>query len=193
MTTPKEVFVGIDVAKRRHAVAIADAGRDGEIRYMGEFDASPESMTRLIKKLAAKHDKLHFCYEAGPTGYTLYRQIVALGHDCIVVAPSLIPRRPGDRVKTNRRDAQSLARLLRAGELTAVWVPDETHEAIRDLVRTRPWRWRMSGASASTLHHSCFDMGIATTARQAGAASTSAGLTSKASLIPRSGWRFRRC
>jgi transposase len=104
---------------------------------MGEFDASPESMTRLIRKLAAKHDKLHFCYEAGPTGYGLYRQIVALGHECIVVAPSLIPRRSGERVKTNRRDAQSLARLLRAGELTAVWVPDETHEAVRDLVRTR--------------------------------------------------------
>jgi transposase len=137
MTTPKEVFVGIDVAKLRNAVAIADAGRNGEIRYMGEFDASPESMTRLIRKLAAKHDKLHFCYEAGPTGYGLYRQIVALGHECIVVAPSLIPRRSGDRIKTNRRDAQSLARLLRAGELTAVWVPDETHEAVRDLVRTR--------------------------------------------------------
>jgi transposase len=136
-TTPKEVFVGIDVAKLRNAVAIADAGRNGEIRYMGEFDASPESMTRLIRKLAAKHDKLHFCYEAGPTGYGLYRQIVALGHECIVVAPSLIPRRSGDRIKTNRRDAQSLARLLRAGELTAVWVPDETHEAVRDLVRTR--------------------------------------------------------
>jgi transposase len=80
---------------------------------------------------------LHFCYEAGPTGYGLYRQILALGHVCTVVAPSLIPRRPGDRVKTNRRDAQTLARLLRAGELTAVWVPDETHEAVRDLVRTR--------------------------------------------------------
>jgi transposase len=137
MTVPKEVFVGIDVAKLRNAVAIANAGRDGELRYMGEFDASPESMTRLIRKLAAKHDKLHFCYEAGPTGYGLYRQIVALGHECIVVAPSLIPRRSGERVKTNRRDAQSLARLLRAGELTAVWVPDETHEAVRDLVRTR--------------------------------------------------------
>jgi transposase len=137
MTAPKEVFVGIDVAKLRNAVAIADAGRDGEIRYMGEFDASPESMTRLIRKLAAKHGKLNFCYEAGPTGYGLYRQILALGHECIVVAPSLIPRRSGDRVKTNRRDAQSLARLLRAGELTAVWVPDETHEAVRDLVRTR--------------------------------------------------------
>jgi transposase len=137
MTALKEVFVGIDVAKLRNAVAIAEAGRDGEIRYMGEFDASPESMTRLIRKLAAKHGKLHVCYEAGPTGYGLYRQILALGHECIVVAPSLIPRRSGDRVKTNRRDAQSLARLLRAGELTAVWVPDETHEAVRDLVRTR--------------------------------------------------------
>ena len=163
MTTPKEVFVGIDVAKRRHAVAIADAGRDGEIRYMGEFDASPESMTRLIKKLAAKHDKLHFCYEAGPTGYTLYRQIVALGHDCIVVAPSLIPRRAGDRVKTNRRDAQSLARLLRAGELTAVWVPDETHEAIRDLVRTRALavederRKRQYVTSFLLRHGHCYD------------------------------------
>src|SRR6201994_3214842 len=104
---------------------------------MGEFDASPENMTRLIRKLTAKHDRLHFCYEAGPTGYGLYRQILALGHECIVVAPSLIPRRSGDRVKTNRRDAQSLARLLRAGELTAVWVPDEAHEAVRDLVRTR--------------------------------------------------------
>ena len=163
MTTPKEVFVGIDVAKRRHAVAIADAGRDGEIRYMGEFDASPESMTRLIRKLAAKHDKLHFCYEAGPTGYTLYRQIVALRHDCIVVAPSLIPRRAGDRVKTNRRDAQSLARLLRAGELTAVWVPDETHEAIRDLVRTRALavederRKRQYVTSFLLRHGHCYD------------------------------------
>ena len=79
----------------------------------------------------------YFCYEAGPTGYGLYRQITELGQSCIVVAPSLIPRRASDRVKTNRRDAQSLARLLRAGELTAVWVPDEIHEAVRDLVRTR--------------------------------------------------------
>jgi transposase len=158
MTAPKEVFVGIDVAKLRNAVAIAEAGRDGEIRYMGEFDASPESMMRLIRKLAAKHGKLHVCYEAGPTGYGLYRQILALGHECIVVAPSLIPRRSGDRVKTNRRDAQSLARLLRAGELTAVWVPDETHEAVRDLVRTRAmavedYRRKRQHVSAFLLRH----------------------------------------
>jgi transposase len=80
---------------------------------------------------------VHFCYEAGPTGYGLYRLVTALGHDCAVVAPSLIPRRPGERVKTNRRDAVALAKLLRAGELTAVWVPDEGHEAMRDLIRAR--------------------------------------------------------
>lgn len=131
------VFVGIDVAKVRNAVAIADARRGGEVRYLGEVDASEDSMRRLIKRIAAKHDRVQFCYEAGPTGYGLYRLITTLGHPCMVVAPSLVPRRPGDRVKTNRRDAVALAKLLRADELTAVWVPDESHEAMRDLVRAR--------------------------------------------------------
>jgi transposase len=94
-------------------------------------------MRRLAARLAAKYDRLHFCYEAGPTGYGLHRLLTELGHTCTVVAPSLIPRKPGDRVKTNRRDALTLARLLRAGELTPVWVPDEGHEAIRDLARAR--------------------------------------------------------
>ena len=94
-------------------------------------------MRKLLTRLAARHGRLHVCYEAGPTGYGLYRQVIALGHECGVVAPSLIPRRSGDRVKTNRRDALQLARLLRAGELTSVWVPDEAHEAMRDLVRAR--------------------------------------------------------
>ncbi|MBB3312278.1 transposase [Rhizobium sp. BK196] len=93
-------------------------------------------MRRIIQRIAAKFARVHFCYEAGPTGYRLHRLIRSLGHECVVVAPSLIPRKPGDRVKTNRRDA-ALARLLRAGELTAVWVPDEGHEAMRDLVRAR--------------------------------------------------------
>src|SRR5262249_36224984 len=84
-----------------------------------------------------EYRQLTFCYEAGPTGYGLYRLIKKLGHDCIVAAPSLIPKKPGDRVKTNRRDAVGLAKLLRAGELTAVWVPDERHEAMRDLSRAR--------------------------------------------------------
>jgi transposase len=131
------VFVGIDAAKLKHAVAVAEPGRSGEVRYIGEVDASPETMRKLLTRLAARHGKLHVCYEAGPTGYGLHRQVVALGHACTVVAPSLIPRKPGDRVKTNRRDAVALARLLRAGELTAVWVPDEAHEAMRDLVRAR--------------------------------------------------------
>jgi len=137
MTEFREAFVGIDAAKLRNAVAVADAGRDGEIRYLGEMDASAESMRRLVGRLAAKYDRLHFCYEAGPTGYGLHRLITDLGHSCTVVAPSLIPRRASDRVKTNRRDATMLARLLRAGELTAVWVPDPVHEAMRNLVRSR--------------------------------------------------------
>ncbi|ACA15740.1 transposase IS116/IS110/IS902 family protein [Methylobacterium sp. 4-46] len=132
-----EVFVGIDVSKMRNAVAVADGERGGEVRYLGEVDASPESMRRLVRRLAGQHERLHFCYEAGPTGYGLHRLITELGHSCSVVAPSLIPRKPGDRVKTNRRDAVALAKLLRAGELTAVWVPDEGHEAMRDLVRAR--------------------------------------------------------
>ena len=132
-----EVFVGLDVAKARHAVAVAEDGRQGEVRYLGEIGADPDSVRRLVAKLEKRHGRLRFCYEAGPTGYGLYRQLTTLGHQCTVVAPSLIPRRPGDHVKTNRRDAQQLARLLRAGELTAVWVPDEAHEAMRDLVRAR--------------------------------------------------------
>jgi transposase len=132
-----EVFVGIDAAKARNAVALAEAGRHGEVRYFGEIDNTPEAITKLARSLSGRYEKVHFCYEAGPTGYGLCRQLRTLGHDCIVVAPSLIPSRPGDRVKTNRRDAISLARLLRADELTSVWVPDETHEAVRDLARAR--------------------------------------------------------
>jgi transposase len=120
-----------------NAIAIADGGRDGEVRFLGEVDAAASCMRQVIQRIAAKFDRANFCYEAGPTGYGLYRLIRSLGHECIVVAPSLIPRKPGDWVKTNRRDAVSLARLLRAGELTAVWVPDEGHEAMRDVVRAR--------------------------------------------------------
>jgi transposase len=121
----------------RNAVAVAEAGRAGEVRFLGEIDNTAVATTKLVKKLGARYGRLTFCYEAGPTGYGLYRQIKSLGHECMVVAPSLIPRRPGDRVKTNRRDALSLAKLLRAGDLTAVWVADERHEAMRDLSRAR--------------------------------------------------------
>jgi transposase len=137
MKQHSEVFVGIDTSKLRNAVALAEGAVGGEVRYLGEIDTTDAATRKLVAKLAAKYDKVSFCYEAGPTGYGLYRLIRSLGHDCMVVAPSLIPSKPGDRVKTNRRDAENQARLLRAGELTAVWVPDEHHEAIRDLSRAR--------------------------------------------------------
>jgi transposase len=132
-----EAFIGIDTSKLRNAVAIAEGSRGGEVRYLGEIPNTAGATRKLVAKLAAKYDKLTFCYEAGPTGYGLYRLIRSLEHDCMVAAPSLIPKRPGERVKTNRRDGVNLAKLLRAGELTPVWVPDERHEAMRDLSRAR--------------------------------------------------------
>jgi transposase len=132
-----EVFVAFDVAKKKHAVAIAEGGRTGEVRFLGDVENSPGPIERTIKRLAERYCRLHVCFEAGPTGYGLYRQVRALGHDCLVVAPALIPKRSGERIKTNRRDAVTLARLHRAGELTGVWAPDADHEAVRDLVRAR--------------------------------------------------------
>jgi transposase len=91
-----EAFVGIDTAKARNAVAVAEGGRKGELRYLGESDNTPDAVAKLVRKLAERYETVQFCYEAGPTGYGLHRQILALGQNCIVVAPSLIPRRPGD-------------------------------------------------------------------------------------------------
>src|SRR3984893_15401538 len=137
MSKHSEAFVALDTSKLRNAVAIADGGRAGEVRFLGEIANSTAATAKLIRKLEAKYERITFCYEAGPTGYELHRQIKALGHECVVVAPSLIPKKRGDGVKTNRRDAVNLAKLLRAGELTAVWVPDRRHEAMRDLTRAR--------------------------------------------------------
>ena len=137
MSNHSEVFVAFDTSKLRNAVAIAESGRTGEVRFLGEIDNTGAAVAKLVRKLAGNYQRLTFCYEAGPTGYGLHRQITELGHACMVVAPSLIPKKPGDRVKTDRRDALSLVKLLRAGELTAVWVPDERHEAMRDLSRAR--------------------------------------------------------
>ncbi len=129
-------YVGMDTHKDTIAVAVAD-GRGGKPRYYGEIANTPAAVARLAKKLSPEGEVVSFCYEAGPCGYGLYRQLTALGHTCEVVAPSLIPTKAGDRVKTDRRDGESLARLHRAGELTPVWVPDREQEAIRDLTRAR--------------------------------------------------------
>lgn len=133
----QRAFVGLDVLKDSIAVAVAVDERGGDVRFLGDIVHKPEAIAKMANKLAATHGTLDFCYEAGPCGYGLYRQLLAQGYACMVVAPSRIPIASGDRVKTDRRDAQRLAVLHRAGELTAVWVPDATHEAMRDLVRAR--------------------------------------------------------
>jgi transposase len=130
------IFVGMDVHKATIAIAVARAGR-GEARYYGEIDNSEAAVSELLKRLSPHGEVLNICYEAGPCGYGLYRRLTSQGHACEVVAPSLIPRKAGERMKTDRRDALMLARLHRAGELTPVWVPDEEQEAMRDLSRAR--------------------------------------------------------
>jgi transposase len=129
-------FVGLDVHKATIAVSVADAGR-GEVRYIGEIANTPEAIEKLVRQLRKGDAHLSFCYEAGPCGYGIHRQLSDLGWDCQVVAPSLIPRKAGERVKTDRRDSLMLARLHRAGELIAVWVPDDAQEGLRDLTRAR--------------------------------------------------------
>jgi transposase len=131
-------YIGLDVHKETIAVAVARAGREAP-ESRGEIANKPKTVAKRVERLNQEFDGevLLFCYEAGPCGYGLYRQLLALGHDCQVVAPSLIPRKPGERIKTDRGDARKLAQALRSGDLTAVWVPDEEQEAMRDLTRAR--------------------------------------------------------
>jgi transposase len=130
-------YVGLDVHKDTIAVALAETGGGKDVREYGKIANTPAALKALAAKLSRGGSELRFCYEAGPCGYGIQRQLTLAGHGCVVVAPSLIPRKPGDRIKTDRRDAINLAKLHRAGELTAVWIPDQAHEAIRDLVRAR--------------------------------------------------------
>ena len=133
----RSLYVGLDVHADTIAVAVADEGRNGEIRFYGTIANSADAVLRLTKRLSETGTVPTFCYEAGPCGYGLHRLLTKLGFDCAVVSPAMIPRKTGDRVKTDRRDAQKLARLWRAGELTPIWTPDEEQEAMRDLIRTR--------------------------------------------------------
>jgi transposase len=127
-------FLGLDVHAETIAVAVAEPGR-GEVRSLGIIPNDPTAVRKLLQKIGKKN--LRACYEAGPTGFALYWQLTELGIACEVIAPTLIPKKAGERIKTDRRDALKLARCFRAGDLTAVWIPDQAHEALRDLVRAR--------------------------------------------------------
>ncbi|MGH2511505.1 MAG: IS110 family transposase [Candidatus Limnocylindrales bacterium] len=128
-------FVGLDVHQATIAIAVTESY--GEPEDHGTIANDPSAIRKLMDRLGGADVHLEVAYEAGPTGYALHRQLTAMGIACVVVAPSLIPVKPGERIKTDQRDAAKLARLLRSGDLTPVWVPDEAHEALRDLVRAR--------------------------------------------------------
>ena len=130
-------FIGMDVHKNSIEIAIAKQGRSGEVLSYGKIDGSLAALDKLVRKLRSTSERLHFVYEAGPCGYQIYRHLKAQGLDCMVAAPSRVPKQSGERIKNDRRDARKLARLHRAGELTAVYVPLAEDEAIRDLTRAR--------------------------------------------------------
>lgn len=170
------MFVGLDVHKATISVAVASATRVGEVRHWGSIPNRADLVRKLVEKLETNAGQLHFCYEAGPCGYGLHRQLTELGHACEVVAPSLIPVKSGDRVKTDRRDASMLAKLHRAGELTAVWVPDESHEAMRDPGSGRARRQSGSlGRRGSTSKASCCATAGSIPGRRAGPLPIAAG------------------
>jgi transposase len=130
-------YIGLDVHKKSISIGIADEGRDGEVRYYGKIDNDMNQLNKVIRKRISKGAVLKFVYEAGPCGYVIYRYLTNNDMDCVVIAPSKIPLQSGDRLKNDKRDCLSLARLHRAGELTVVYVPTEDDEALRDLVRAR--------------------------------------------------------
>lgn len=133
----RNMFVGLDVHKDTIDVSIAEGHRDGDVRHYGVIASDLAPLDKVVRALRAPNRRLHFVYEAGPCGFGIYRHLTQRGEACVVVSPSMVPKRSGDRVKTDRRDSQMLARLHRAGELRAIYVPDDTDEALRDLVRAR--------------------------------------------------------
>jgi transposase len=137
MSQSSTLYIGWDVHKESIAVAYVAKDHGAEVIYLGTIGTRQCDIDHLLRKLQSKATQLVFVYEAGPCGYRLYRYLTQKGYDCWVVAPSLIPQKASDRVKTDRRDAMQLARLMRSGDLTPVYVPSVGDEAIRDLTRAR--------------------------------------------------------
>jgi transposase len=154
------IFVGLDVHKDSIVIALADGDRNQEVRHYGKTGGDIPSFSRAVKKLVSMGAELHFAYEAGPGGFGVYRYLKDQGLDCTVVAPSKIPKKPGDHIKTDARDAESLARLHRAGELTAVWVPTEADEAMRDLTRAREDSKKVQTQARNRLGHFLLRHGV---------------------------------
>jgi len=155
-------FIGLDVHKKTITIAIADKCRENKPRVYGTIANELEAVDKFCRKMLSSASQLHFVYEAGPCGYGIYRHLTAKGFDCMVAAPSLIPKKSGERIKTDRRDATNLARLHRAGELSAVYVPDSADEAMRDLSRARQDAVHASRKAKQQLkalllrHHICY-------------------------------------
>ncbi len=133
------LFIGLDTHKEQTQVAYTLDHRTAEVNDLGRIQTTKTGFVKLARQLQSKYPQatLHFVYEAGPCGYWIYRLLTSLGHCCFLVAPSLIPKKPGDRVKTDKRDAQNLARLLKNNDLDPIYVPEPEDEAVRDLSRAR--------------------------------------------------------
>src|ERR1700693_4426263 len=167
-----QAFVGIDTSKLRNAVAVAEEGRGGEVRYLGEIDTAEAATRKLVVKLAAKYRQLTFCYEAGPTGYGLHRLIRKLGHDCMVAAPALIPKKTGGRGKTSRHDAVGLAKLLRSGDSPRSGCPTSGMRRCEISRAPERQRGKTSQASGNKSPRSCFGSDDIFQARRRGARPT---------------------
>jgi transposase len=173
MEERSKIHVGLDVHKDSITVAAADHGRE-KARLVGKVVHDVNKLLKLLTKMGTA-EQLHLVYEAGPTGFGLQRALSTKGYSCEIIAPSQVPRRAGDRIKTDGRDSIELAECSRAGQLSAIWIPDPVDEAIRDLSRAREDAVNARGKRAISSRVFCYAMMCATRARPLGAGPTTAG------------------